>query len=89
MNLNPFVYKYKTYNNCPLATMLSGFLAAMEKFFLILSIIILLVLILDDVPNWYEALIGAVVMIGIYIILRIYKFRWSDKLAEKEIEKNL
>lgn len=88
MNLNPFVFKYKKYYNCPLATMLSAILAALEKVFFIFSIMIILVIIFEDVSNWDEALIGAVVMIVISIVLRIYKFRWSDKLAEKEIKKN-
>lgn len=88
MNLNPLVFEYKKYDNCPLATMLSAFLSGIQRLFIIFPTIMLLVILFDDVENWDEALIAAIVMFVIYVVLRTFKLRWTDKLALKEAEKN-
>ena len=84
MNLNPFVYSYKRYPNSKLATMVSNFCGGMQRFFFIASIIIFAVIIFDDVENWGEALIAGIVMFALWLLLKLKKDSWSDKLAAKQ-----
>ena len=88
MNLNPFVYKYKKYQDAPLATALNNFLGAMQRLFLFFGVGIILVIIFEEVPNWGEALCGASVCLVLYLIIRLFKTTWSDNLADKEQKKN-
>ena len=84
MNLNPFVYLYKRYPNSKLATSVNGFCAAMQRIFFFFSIIIFSVIIFDDVENWGEALIAGIVMLALWLLLKLKKDSWSDKLAAKQ-----
>lgn len=84
MNLNPFVYSYKNYPNSKLATMLSNFLGAMQRMFILAAVGIVLVIIFDDVSNSGEALIGSAVMFILWIIIKLNKDKWSDKIAAKQ-----
>lgn len=84
MNLNPFVYSYKHYPNSKLATMVSNFCGGMQRIFFIVSIIIFAVIIFGDVENWGEALIFGVVMLGLWLLLKLKKGSWSDKVAAKQ-----
>lgn len=88
MNLNPFVFQHKVYPKCPLSTMLNGFLAGMQRIFVLFAAIILLVLAIEDIDNWPEAMTAAIIMLILYVVLRKYKCQWTDKLAEKESLKN-
>jgi hypothetical protein len=81
-------FKYKVYENCPLTTMLSGFLSGMQKFFLLFCVIISAVMLFDTPPNWGEGLICAAVMAILYLVIRLFKQKWCDNMAVKEIKKN-
>lgn len=89
MNLNPLVYHYKSYSGCPLATMLSGTLAGIQRIFAIFSTIMILILIFDDVENAGEMIICTLAMLVMCAIIRRYKLVWSDRLAAKEARKNV
>jgi len=88
MNLNPFVYQYKTYTNCPLATALSGILAGIQRVFICFALLLIFFSIVEDVENAWEAQVCAIGLLIIYIVLRKYKNIWTDKLAIKEAKKN-
>lgn len=83
-----FTFKYKLYEDCPLTTMLSRFLSSFQRILLFLSVVLLAVIVLDTPPNWGEGLIMDVVMFVLYLIIRFFKEKWCDSLAEKEILKN-
>lgn len=84
-----FNYTYKKYNDCPLASMLNKFCSAIAKMCLILGILLLAVIVIDTPENYGEGLIGLVILALGYIILRFFKDKWSDNLAQKERERNL
>lgn len=84
MNLNPFVYSYKRYPNSKLATMVSNFCGAMQRLFILFAVGNTLVVLLDDVSNWSEALCGAGVMFVLWLLIKLNKDKWSDKIAAKQ-----
>jgi len=84
MNLNPFVYSYKHYPNSKLATMVNSVCSALQRVFLIFGTLIVLVVVLDSVSNWGEALCGAGVLFSLWLILKLNKDKWSDKIAAKQ-----
>ena len=84
MNLNPFVFSYKYYPKSNLATMTNKFCSAMQRIFLVFAIIIILVVIFEDVSNSGAALCGAAVLFALWLILKLFKDRWSDKIAVKQ-----
>lgn len=88
MNLNPFLYNHKTYPDCPLATMLSGMLSAFQRLILIISIILGIGSFLFEDQFMPEVFGAAAIFFIVYILIRKYKYKLSDKLATKEYEKN-
>ena len=84
MSLNPFVFSYKQYSNSKLATMVNHFCSAIQRLFLVCWLLIAIVAIFGDVSNWEEALCGAGIMFLLWIILRLNKDKWSDKIAAKQ-----
>ena len=84
MNLNPFVFSYKYYPKSNLATMANKFCSAMQRLFLVFAIVITLVVIFEDVSNGGEALCGAAVLYALWLILKLFKDKWSDKIAAKQ-----
>lgn len=51
MNLNPFVFSYKSYPNCKLATIVNRFCGAMQRMFILFAIGISIFVIFGDVSN--------------------------------------
>ena len=86
MNLNPFVFSYKYYPKSKLATMINQLCSAMQRLFLIFAIMITLVVILDAVSNIGTTLCGAAVLFALWLILKLFKDKWSDKIAAKQVE---
>lgn len=84
MDLNPFMYSYKNYPNSKLATMLNGFLSGMQRIFILAAVGIVLVVIFDNVSNSGEALIGSVVMFALWLLIKLNKNKWSDKIAARQ-----
>ena len=84
MNLNPFVYSYKHYPSSKLATMVNNFCGAMQRLFIVFAVGITLVVVLDDVNNWGEALCGAGVTFLLWLLIKINKDKWSDTIAAKQ-----
>lgn len=84
MNLNPFVFSYKHYPKSNLATMANKFCSAMQRIFMIFAIIITLVVIIEDVSNSGTALCGAAVVFALWLVLKLFKDKWSDKIAAKQ-----
>lgn len=88
MNLNPFIYKYKTYKDCPLSNSLSGILSGIQRVMLFFSIFLVFGGIFFEDKIIYELFITAFGFFIIYLIIRKYKTIWTDKLAEKEYKRN-
>lgn len=88
MNLNPFVFHYKVYDQCPIATMISGMLSGTQRILIILSIMLYFICIFDPPTNLVEALIGATVLLIFWFLIKRYKIRWTNYIAEKEFKKN-
>lgn len=90
MNLNPFVFSYKCYPNSKLATSVSQFCSGMQRVFGIFTVGIMLVVVLGGVSNCGEAIIGAGIGAGImfilWLILKLNKEKWSDRIAAKQEE---
>ena len=84
MNLNPFVFSYNRYPNRNLATAVSKFCGGIQRMFIIFAIGIILVVVFDDVSNWDEALVGATIMLVLWLILKLNKNKWTDKIAAKQ-----
>lgn len=85
MNLNPFLFHYQVFENCPIATFLSGFLSGVQRLFLIFSIIIGILMLTESMA---EFLIPFAAFVLLYLLLRFYKKKWCKKVAAKEISKN-
>ena len=90
MNLNPFVFSYKCYPNSKLATSVSQFCSGMQRVLGIFTVGIMLVVVLGGVSNCGEAIIGAGIGAGImfilWLILKLNKEKWSDRIAAKQEE---
>lgn len=86
MNLNPFVFTAKSYPHSKLATMVSIFCNAMQRVFFTFAALITLVVILEAVENWGMALCGAGILLALGILLKLYKDKWSNKVAAKQQE---
>lgn len=86
MNLNPFVFSYKCYPNSKLATSVSQFCSGMQRVFGIFTVGIMLVVVLGGVSNCGEAIIGAGIMFILWLILKLNKEKWSDRIAAKQEE---
>lgn len=84
MNLNPFVFSYKYYPNSKLATMVSKLCGGMQKAFFFLAIIIIATVVFDEIVNPGEALIASGIMLVLWLLLRLKKDVWSDKIAAKQ-----
>lgn len=82
MSLNPFVYSYKRYPNSKLATFVNQFCSGMQRLFIIFAIIIALSAF--EVSNWGEALVASGVMFVLWLIIKHFKDKWSDKVAAKQ-----
>ena len=84
LNLKPFVYSYKLYPNCKLATMVNQFCSAMQRLFFVFGLMITLVVLVDSVSNWGTALGGAAAFFVLWLVLKLNKDKWSDKIAAKQ-----
>ena len=84
MNLNPFIFSYKNYPDCKLATFVNGICSGVQRICIIFATIITLVVVFDSVSNWGEALCAAAVMFLLWLLLKFKKDSWSDKIAEKQ-----
>ena len=84
MNLNPFIFSYKHYANSKLATMVNQFCSGMQRIFVIFGILITLFAIFDEISNRGEALCGGGIMLLLWLILKLNKDKWSDKIAAKQ-----
>ncbi|MDE6284771.1 MAG: hypothetical protein K2M17_03415 [Bacilli bacterium] len=82
------MYNYKTYPDCPLATMLSGMLSAFQRLIIVFTIILGMGSFLFEDQFMLDAFGAAVIFFIVYILIRKYKYKLSDKLATKEYEKN-
>lgn len=78
------MYSYKNYPNSKLATMLNCFLGGMQRIFILAAVGIVLVVIFDNVSNSGEALIGSVVMFTLWLLIKLNKNKWSDKIAARQ-----
>lgn len=86
MNLNPFVYSYKRYPNCKLATIVSNLCGAMQRLFIVFAVGFTLVVIFNfnNVTNWGETLCGAGIMFLLWLLIKNNKDKWSDTIAAKQ-----
>lgn len=64
--------------------MLNGFLSGMQRIFILAAVGIVLVVIFDNVSNSGEALIGSVVMFALWLLIKLNKNKWSDKIAARQ-----
>lgn len=67
-----------------LATMVNKLCSALQRLFFIVGLLILLVVIFEEVSNWFEAICGVGVLFLLWFILKFYKDKWSDKIAAKQ-----
>lgn len=84
MNLNPFIFYYKKYPNCKLATIVNHFLSTMQRIFLAFATLITLLVVFGEINNWGEALCCASLMYFLWLVLKLKKDKWSDKIAAKQ-----
>ena len=84
MSLNPFFFSYRQYPNSKLATFVNQFCSGMQRVFLIFAVLITLVLVVDTVENWSEALLGATALYSLWLLLKLKKDKWSDAIAARQ-----
>ena len=84
MNLNPFIFSYRQYPKSKLATAVNQFCSCMQRIFLIFTILITLVVVVEAVENWGEALLGATGCFSLWLLLKLKKDKWSDAIAAKQ-----
>ena len=58
----------------------------MQRVLGIFTVGIMLVVVLGGVSNWGEAIIGTGIMFILWLILKLNKEKWSDRIAAKQEE---
>lgn len=84
MNFNPFIFTYTKYPNSKLATFLNSVLSGMQRIFIVFSVLIAFVAIIDDISNKGEALIAAAIMFILWLLIKLNKDKWANKIAAKQ-----
>lgn len=90
MNLNPFVFTFKVYENCPMSTMVNSILSALQRVFAIMGIALTPILILGGVAkdSLLETIVADICAITLYLLFRFRKNKWTDKMSITERKKN-
>ena len=81
--MNPFEFSYKVHPESSKATMVSRFSSYMERFLLIIGVIIIAVVVLDTPNNWGEAVFAALLLLGGSWYIHKNKESWCESFAGK------